>query len=93
MRYWSEHSEHMWGRMPWEHGWMMGAHPHGWAWMHGRSGGGFQHHAAMMDGSGHGWWIPGEALMLAMTAVLVIGAIVVAAILIVRHRPAAPHPG
>lgn len=79
----------MWGRVPWEHGWTMGSHPRGWAWMHGRAGAGFHRHAAMMDGSGHDWWISGTASTLAVMAAL----LVVGATLIVRHRPATPSPG
>lgn len=71
--------EHMWG--------------HGGAWMHGRSGVGFRHHAWMMGGSGTGGdsgWVPGEALMIALMVVLVV-AVVVGVVLIARRRPPAPH--
>ncbi|MGN6257865.1 MAG: hypothetical protein ACTHN3_08975 [Solirubrobacterales bacterium] len=65
--------EHMWG--------------HGWVWMHGGSGTGFEHHRAMMEGSGHGWWLPGEALMAVLVAAVVVGIVLVA-----RRQSAAPHP-
>jgi hypothetical protein len=73
-------------------GLMMEPHPHGWGWMHGRSGTGVQHHASMMGGSDHAWWLPGEALMIALMVALV-AAIVVGIVLIARRLPTAPHAG